>query len=46
MRLEKVADRVQVDRRFLVSQVATSVQGERTASCNLPWLLEQIGQLP
>jgi predicted AAA+ superfamily ATPase len=41
MRLEKAADLVSADRRLLVSQVTTSVQGERTASCNLPWLLEQ-----
>ncbi|HEU4580978.1 MAG TPA: ATP-binding protein [Polyangiaceae bacterium] len=41
MRLDKAADLVSADRRLLVSQVATSVQGERTASCNLPWLLEQ-----
>jgi hypothetical protein len=45
MRLEQAAALVGVDQRFLVSQVATSVQGERTASCNLPWLLERVGQL-
>ncbi len=45
MRLDKVADLVQADRRLLVSQVTTSVQGERTSSCNLPWLLEQVAQL-
>jgi len=46
MRLDKAADLVGADRRLLVSRVSTSVQGERSASCNLPWLLEQVAELP
>jgi uncharacterized protein len=45
MRLEKAAALVGADQRVLVSQVATSVQGERTVSCNLSWLLERVGRL-
>jgi hypothetical protein len=44
-RLESAASLIGVDRRFLVSQVATNVQGERTTSCNLPWLLERLEQI-
>jgi hypothetical protein len=44
MRLEKAAALVGADQRVLVSQVATSVQGEGTASCNLAWLLERLGR--
>lgn len=45
LRLEKTAKLVAADQRFLVSQVATSVQGESTASCNLQWLMERVAQL-
>jgi uncharacterized protein len=42
LRLETAAALVGADQRLLVSQVATSVQGHGTASCNLPWLLERL----
>jgi predicted AAA+ superfamily ATPase len=41
-RLEKAADFVDADRRFLVSQTRRIVEGARTSSCTLAWLLEQL----
>jgi predicted AAA+ superfamily ATPase len=42
-RLEKTADFIAADRRFLVSQTRRVVEGDRTVSCDLPWLLGQLG---
>jgi len=41
-RLSRIADLIDADRRFLVSQVRDTVETERRISCNLPWLLEHI----
>ena len=41
-RLNRTADMVGANRRFLVAQVRTSVEGKSQASCNLPWLLERL----
>ena len=45
-RLDRVADLIAAERRFLVSQTRTPAGDERRASCNLEWLLEKIAQLP
>ncbi|HET6584784.1 MAG TPA: hypothetical protein VFG69_15105, partial [Nannocystaceae bacterium] len=42
-RLDKTADLIAADRRFLVSQTRRVVDGGRTVSCDLPWLIEQLG---
>lgn len=41
-RLNRTADMVGANRRFLVSQVCTITEGKNRASCNLPWLLERL----
>lgn len=41
-RLEKTADLIGANRRFLVSQTTQVIEGERTVSCSLPWLLERV----
>lgn len=41
-RLDKTADLIGAHRRFLVSQTRRLVEGTRTASCSLDWLLEQL----
>lgn len=39
-RLDKTADLIGASKRFLVSQTRRVLEGERTTSCDLPWLLE------
>lgn len=41
-RLNRAADLVKATRRFLVSQTRTITEGEKQASCDLPWMLENI----
>jgi predicted AAA+ superfamily ATPase len=41
-RLDKTADLIGAHRRFLVSQASRVVEGERTVSCSLPWLVESL----
>ena len=41
-RLNRTADMVGANRRLLVAQVHTTVEGKNQASCNLPWLLERL----
>jgi predicted AAA+ superfamily ATPase len=43
-RLEKTAELIGADRRFLVSQTTQVIEGEKTVSCSLPWLLERAAQ--
>lgn len=41
-RLDQAADEIRAKRRFLVSQTNEIVEGKKTVSCNLPWLLTNI----
>lgn len=41
-RLDKTADMIDAARRFLVSQTPRVIEGRRTVSCNLAWLLDQL----
>ena len=41
-RLDKTADMIGANRRFLVSKTQRTTGGPKRASCNLPWLLEQL----
>ncbi len=41
-RLDKTADMIDAARRFLVSQTPRVIEGPRTASCNLAWLLDRL----
>ena len=41
-KLNRTADLVGAKRRFLVSQTRAISEGENSASCNLPWLLENL----
>jgi predicted AAA+ superfamily ATPase len=41
-RLDKAADMIEANRRYLVSKTKTSFGGTERASCNLPWLLERL----
>jgi len=41
-RLDKTADMIGANRRFLVSKTQRTTAGPKRASCNLPWLLEQL----
>ena len=41
-RLDRTADLVGANQRFLVSQVEKTNRGEARVSCNLPWLLKRI----
>lgn len=41
-RLDKVADLIGAQRRFLVSQTTRVIEGDRTVSCDLPWFLERL----
>jgi len=43
-RLNKTADLIGAHRRFLVSQTRQVVESEVSVSCNLPWLLDHLGQ--
>lgn len=42
-RLDRVADLIGATRRLLVSKIPRSTGNLDRASCNLPWLLEQLG---
>lgn len=41
-RLDKTADMIDAARRFLVSQTPRVIEGQRTVSCNLAWLLDRL----
>ena len=41
-RLNRTADMIQATRRVLVTRTASPSGNDRVASCNLPWLLEQL----
>ena len=41
-RLDKTADMIGANRRFLVSKTRRTTGGPKRASCNLPWMLEQL----
>lgn len=41
-RLGKTADMIDAARRFLVSQTPRVIEGQRTVSCNLAWLLDRL----
>lgn len=41
-RLNRTADMVGANRRFLVSHVRTTTEGKNHASCNLPWILDRL----
>ncbi len=41
-RLDRAADMVQAEKRFLVSQVRRVTEGGDRVSCNLPWLLDHL----
>jgi hypothetical protein len=41
-RLDKAADMIEADRRYLVSKTKKSFGGTERASCNRPWLLERL----
>ena len=45
-RLNKAADLIGADRRFLVSQAAASAGDQRQAMCNLDWLLDLLQHAP
>jgi len=45
-RLNKAADLIGADRRFLVSRTPEVVEGDRQASCHLPWLIERLAEGP
>jgi len=42
MRLDRTADLISADRRFLISQVAKPAGDNHRASCDLPWILNRI----
>jgi predicted AAA+ superfamily ATPase len=44
-RLNKAADLIDASKRILVSQVPQSTDSGRRVSCNLPWLLEHLGEI-
>lgn len=44
-RLNKTADTIKADKRLLISQTAPCVADANRISCNLPWLLERLGEL-
>jgi hypothetical protein len=43
--LNRTADLIKADRRFLVSRVSRPALDTRQASCNLPWLLAHLAKL-
>ncbi len=43
-RLDKAADMIDADRRFLVSRTSENTESGNKASCNLPWLLEHMAE--
>ena len=45
-RLNKVADLIGADRRFVLSQTRSPAGNEYRASCNLEWVLDRIAALP
>jgi predicted AAA+ superfamily ATPase len=43
-RLDRTADLIAADRRFLVSQTPRTIEGQRTLSCNLPSFLARLDE--
>jgi hypothetical protein len=43
-KLNRTADLVGAQRRFLVSQTRTISAGGNSTSCDLPWLLQKLGE--